>query len=326
MAIRSRSEWTGSSIRSSGPSRPPSRFRSEGATIMNSRGESHLLRSSRLVTALAAAALAVGGCDLNVENPNAPDKTRAFADPAGLAKVISGAFRNWVGARGSYFGALTMTAMADNYTASWNNAAIRFYNSVGVDCASRCGWTNSATAPEAAGGPTVEAQWYGYYSVLNAATLVVSRRVKDGLCFDDDCSADSTNTARIMTMAKMLQGFALGGIGTIYDQGFVLDENTDLTDPTAIAFSTRAQLRDAAIAKLNEAYTYAGALPWKTGADWMGIGGGKVYTNVQIQQVIRTAQAELLATFPRSAAENAAVDWAQVATYASQGVSSGTPF
>ena len=291
---------------------------------MRSSREIAMLRASTLAVLVTAAVL-TGGCDMNTTNPNAPDTKRAFGTPEGLTQLLAGAIQTWVGTRDNYF-VLPLTAQADNYTASWNNAAIRFYSSVGSDCASRCGWTNSATAPEAAGGPTVEAQWYGYYSVLNAATLVVSRRVKDGLCFDDDCSADSTNTARIMTMAKMLQGFALGGIGTIYDQGFVLDENTDLTDPTAIAFSTRAQLRDAAIAKLNEAYTYAGALPWKTGADWMGIGGGKVYTNVQIRQVIRTAQAELLATFPRSAAENAAVDWAQVATYASQGVSSGTPF
>ncbi len=283
-----------------------------------------MLRASTLAVLVTAAVL-TGGCDMNTTNPNAPDTKRAFSTPEGLTQLLSGAIQTWVGTRDNYQ-VMPLTAMADNYTASWNNAAIRFYSSVGSDCASRCGWTNSATAPEAAGGPTVEAQWYGYYSVLNAATLVVSRRVKDSLCFDDDCSADSTKTARVMTIAKMLQGFALGAIGNMYDQGFVLDENTDLTDPTAIAFSTRVQMRDAAIAKLNEAYAYAGALPWKTEADWMGIGGGKVYTNVQIQQVIRTAQAELLATFPRSAAENAAVDWAQVATYASQGVSSGTPF
>jgi hypothetical protein len=37
-------------------------------------------------------------------------------------------------------------------------------------------------------------------------------------------------------------------------------------------------------------------------------------------------QAELLAEFPRNAAEDATVNWGQVATYASQGISSGTSF
>jgi len=286
-----------------------------------------MLRASTLAVLVTAAVL-TGGCDMNTTNPNAPDTKRAFGTPEGLTQLLAGAIQTWVGTRDNYF-VLPLTAQADNYTASWNNAAIRFYSSVGSDCASRCGWTNSATAPEAAGGPIIEAQWYGYYSVLNAATLIVSRRVKDGICFDDDCSADSTNTARVMTMAKMLQGFALAGIALVYDQGFILDENSDLTNPTSISFSTRAQIRDAAMQKLTEAYAYAAApldTAWKTESDWMGLGQGQAYSSAQIQQVIRTAQAELMAMFPRTAAENAAVDWAQVATYASQGVSSGTPF
>src|SRR5919198_1786974 len=229
-----------------------------------------MLRASTLAV-LATAAVLTGGCDMNTTNPNAPDTKRAFGTPEGLTQLLAGAIQNWVGTRDNYF-VLPLTAQADNYTASWNNAAIRFYSSVGADCASRCGWTNSATAPEAAGGPTGEAQWYGYYAVLNAATLVVSRRVKDGLCFDDDCSVDSTNTVRAMTMAKMLQGFALAGIANMYDQGFILDENTDLTDPTGLAFSPRAQVRDAALQKLNEAYAYAAAptdTGWTTEGDWM---------------------------------------------------------
>jgi hypothetical protein len=58
----------------------------------------------------------------------------------------------------------------------------------------------------------------------------------------------------------------------------------------------------------------------------MGAGAGKTYTNAQIGQLIRTMQAELVAMWPRNGTENAAADWAQVATYASQGISSGAPF
>src|SRR5688572_28848155 len=162
------------------------------------------------LTALAVVLLA-GGCgDLEVENPNAPDAKRAFVDPSGLEQLLGGAVRTWVETRGNYFGPLTMTAMADNYTASWNNAALRFYSSVGVECPSRCGWTNSATAPEVAGGPSVEYQWYGYYTVLSSANDVL-RAIDDGLCFDDDCDDDNTLTSRNKAIAKMLQGMALSG-------------------------------------------------------------------------------------------------------------------
>ena len=277
------------------------------------------------LTALAVVLLA-GGCgDLEVVNPNAPDAKRAFVDPSGLEQLLGGAVRTWVETRGNYFGPLAMATMADNYTASWNNAALRFYSSVGVECPSRCGWTNSATAPEAAGGPTVGGQWYGYYTVLSSSTDVL-RAIKGGLCFDTNCTLDNTRTTRNKTIAKMLQGMALAGIALNYDQGFVVDEGTDLSNVAALPFSTRQEVRDAAIKKFDEAYTEAGVKSWTTPPEFHGVGAGRTYSNAQIRQLIRTMQAELLALYPRNGAENGQVAWAQVATYASQGVSSGAAY
>lgn len=277
------------------------------------------------LSALAGVLLA-GGCgDLEVENPNAPDAQRAFADPAGLQQLLGGAVRTWVETRTGYFSGLVLTTMADNYTASWNNAALRYYSSIGIDCVSRCGWNNSATAPEAAGGPNVEGHWYGFYTVLSSATDVL-RAVEDGVCFDTNCSVDNTQTSRNVTLAKMLQGMALAGIALNYDQGFIVDETTDLTSVAALPFSPREEIRDAAIAKFDAAYAEAGVKSWSTPAEWHGVGAGRSYSNAQIRQIIRTMQAELLALYPRNAAENAQANWAQVVTYASQGVSSGAAF
>lgn len=291
---------------------------------MNSRLNSYMRRSSFLAAA-AAMVVTLGGCDLDVENPNAPDARRAFSDPAGSQQLIGGAFRTWVETRGDYYGALPMTAMADSYTASWNNAAIRFYSSVGSDCPSRCGWTNSATAPEAAGGPSVEYQWYGYNTVLSSANTVL-KAIADGVCFDDNCATDNTLTSRNKAIAKMLQGMAMAGISMLYDQGFIVDETTDLSNPSALPFATRAAMRDAAIASFDAAYTEAGLKTWSTPSEWMGVGSGRSYTNTQIRQLIRTMQAEVLAMHARNDTENAATNWTQVATFASQGISSGTPF
>lgn len=291
---------------------------------MNSRRDAAMRRSSFLAAA-AAAVLLAGGCNLDIENPNAPDAPRAFADPAGLEQLLSGAFRTWVETRGDYLAVLPLTAMADNYTASWNNAAIRYYSSVGSDCPQRCGWNNSATAPEAAGGPTVESQWYGYYTVLSSATDVAAA-IASGICFDDDCDVDNTETSRNKAIAQMLQGMALAGIALNYDQGFIVDETTDLTSITTLPFNTREEIRDAALAKFEAAYAEAGLASWLTESSWLGVGGGPVYTNSQIRQVIRTMQAELIAFYPRDGSEKGAADWAAVANYASQGISSGTPF
>jgi len=291
--------------------------------MTNHRG-THMKRFRNLAVALFAVG-ALTGCDLDVENPNAPDADRALVDPAGLQQLLGGAFRDWVTIRGDYFSALPMTAMADNYTASWNNAAIRYYSSIGVDCPSRCGWANSATAPEAAGGPSVEAAWYGYYTVLSGATDVL-RAVNNGLCFDADCDADDTNTSRNVAIAKMLQGMALAGIALMYDQGFAVDEETDLAEIATIPFSTREEIRDLALQKFDEAWTEAGLKTWSTPGEWMGVGAGRAYTSEQIRRVLRTMGAELIALYPRSGSENSAADWSQVASYASQGISSGAAF
>lgn len=274
---------------------------------------------------LLSLALALGGCNLDVENPNAPDAQRAFLDPSGLQQLEGGAFRTWVETRGDFYGAMPMAAMADNYTASWNNAALRFYTSVGAECPSRCGWTNSATAPEAAGGPSVETQWYGYYTVLSSANDVL-RAIESGTCFDDDCDADNTLTSRNKAIAKMLQGMAFAGLAMVYDKGFAADETVDPATALSLPFSTREEMRDAAIDKFEQAYAESELSDWETPSEWMGVGNGTEYSSQQIRQVIRTMQAELLAMFPRNAAENALVDWDQVAAYASEGVSSGAAF
>ena len=54
-----------------------------------------------------------------------------------------------------------------------------------------------------------------------------------------------------------------------------------------------------------------------------GLPSGPVYTGAQIARIARTLQAELLASFPRTAEENAQVNWGQVVTYASAGRGSG---
>ena len=282
-----------------------------------------MLRWSTLI--VAAAAMITASCNLSVENPNDPDKIRSLGQPSGLQQLLGGGFRTWVETRENYY-VMPLDAQADNYTASWNNAAMRFYSSVGSDCPIRCGWTNSSTAPEAAGGPTVEVLWYGYYNVLTTANNVLSGIENLHVCFDANCAVDSTLTQRNKAISRMLQGMALAGIAMIYDQGFIVDENTDLSAPKNLPFATRQAVRDAALAKLSQAYTEAGVLAWSTETDWSGIGSGSAYTNVQIQRLIRTMQAELIAMFPRNSAENTAADWAAVANYASQGISGSAPF
>jgi hypothetical protein len=265
-------------------------------------------------------ALLAAGCrgELDVENPNVPDSRRAFSDPATISAVAGGSLRTWLINKQEYNGGLLLNSMADGYTASWNNFNLRYYTSEGNECPVRCGWVNNLTSSYYA---QLETFWYGYYSALSSVNDALT-----AIRINNVVISDVATTKMVETISVMMQGIVFGNIALNYDQGFIVDENTDLTDPLALPISTRAEMRDAAIAKLDEAYQLASSNTFTTPTTWTGLAQGPPYTNVQIAQLVRTLEAEFLAHFPRNPAEDAQVNWGQVATFAAQGVSSGAGY
>jgi len=274
-----------------------------------------LTQWSRLAAVLAV--LGTAGCkSLEVTNPNAPDAERAFSDPGAVAGLVTGAMRNWVMVRESYDGGLILSAMADAYTASWNNFNLRYYTSYGVECPERCGWDNRPTSNFRF---QVETFWYGYYGLLSSANDVLT-----AIRANDVIIGSQASTDQLEAIAVMLQGVVFSSIALNYDQGFVVTEATDLANPLALPLEDRAVLRDSAIAKFDQAIALMTASPFSSSpATWLGVVNGTSYSSAQWIKLIRTMQAEALAYFPRTAAENAQVNWSQVATYASGGLSSG---
>lgn len=272
-----------------------------------------------------AAALAVlgAGCtgDLDVSNPNAPDAARAFSDPATIGAVAGGTIRTWLIAREDYNSGLLINAMADGYTASWNNFNLRYYTSEGNECPVRCGWANVLTSAQYI---QLETFWYGYYSALSSANDALTAIRTNGVVI-----TNAATTKMIETIGVMMQGIVFANIALNYDQGFIVTEETDLSDPLALPLHTAVEMQAAAIEKLDEAYALATANPFTTNPNWTGLAQGTAYTNVQIAQLIRTMEAEVVALFPRNAAQNAAVStaqWSQVAQWAAQGVSAAPGF
>jgi hypothetical protein len=270
------------------------------------------------------------GCkSLDVANPNTPDADRAFSDPGAVAGLVTGAMRNWVQTRQSYDGSLVLSAMADAYSSSWNNYNLRYYSSYGPgggadgngggDCLFRCGWANTPSSPFRG---QIERYWYGYYGLLSAVNDVLIAIRQNGVVLGDD-----ETTKMHEAVSIMLQGVTFAGIALNYDQGFVVDDETDLSDPASLPLVSRDELRTAALAKFDAAIALLSATPFDASpGTWLGASNGPSYSSTQLVQLIRTMQAELVAYFPRSAAEDAAVDWAQVATFASAGISSGSSF
>ena len=269
----------------------------------------NLTRAASLIALVAMSACK----SLDVVNPNEPDARRALTDPAALEALAGGTMRSWSNTYQGMEAAGVLTTQAQSYSSSWNNYNMNFYSSLDGDgTRGTRGWQNN---PAAAGRTSVEWQWTGYYSTLSSATDVVK-----SIRIDNVSIGSASDTKRAEAIALLMQGASLSGIALNYDKGYIVDETVDLA---TLAYSNRKLLRDAAVAKLIDAATVAKATTFTTPAGWTN---GRSYSNDQVARIAYTMAAATLAYYPRSAAENAQVNWGQVVTYASQGMSSGTPF
>ena len=267
----------------------------------------------------------VAGCpSLEIVNKNAPERERAFSDPQTVAATAAGTIKSYINLRENYEPSLApFSTMADEHSFSWNNFQSRYYSSYGVECPERCGWQNETTGARYEPLPI---WWYGSYSLISAANDVLFAIRKSTSPPDLGADAGWAEVA-----AQMGQGLGYGLLALTYDQGFVVTEESAV-DPVTGALDPgelrpRAELRDAAIAQLDHAATLAAQTDFSVApATLFGVPSGPRYTSAQMVQIIRTFEAELLAMYPRTAAENAAVNWAAVVNYAKDGISSGTPF
>lgn len=260
------------------------------------------------------AVLALGCNSLDITNPNAPDAGRALSDPDAVEAIAGGTLISFYNTYNGLEATGPLTTQAQSHTASWNNYNMNFYSSVDVDGTRNTrSWQNN---PAAAGRTSIEWFWEGYYSVASTAMDVLIAIRNNNLVI-----GDAARTARAEAIAELMLGASLGQIALNYDKGYFIDENANLG---ALAYIDRAALRDSAIVKLQSAAAIATANTFTVPDAWHGDGGD--YTNVDIAQLANSLAAMTLAYWPRTDAENAGVNWAQVATFASNGLANDFVF
>lgn len=271
----------------------------------------HMMRFCRAIGVLAV--VTVAGCNsLDVTNTNAPDAVRALSDPAALEAVAGGTMRTWFNTYDGCEGNCVLVTQAQTFSASWNNWNMNFYSSIDADGKRLTRpWQND---PAAAGRTSIEVPWVGMYAAVSSATDVLRAIRKNNKVINN-----ASDTKRAETISQLMLGAGLSYIALNYDKGYIVDENAD---PATLTYSNRKQIRDAAVAKLQDAATMARANTFTTPASWTN---GVSYTNVQIAQIASTLAGITLAYYPRSAAENATVNWTQVLSLTQAGMSSGTP-
>jgi hypothetical protein len=257
-------------------------------------------RMPRATSGLAALLLiaTVGCVDLAVQDPNAPDASRALATPGDVQSLIAGAFNRWNYVLAYNGPTMFLSAGAFEHSAPWANSGVEYYGRIPrqptINSAGDANITNLTEA------------WYQGYRAIAA--------IHDGLQQLDAGTVDlADSTVRAKAYGKFMQGLALGTIALLYDSAYVFDENTD---PATVQLQGYKDVMTAALGYLDDAITLAGSASFTIPATWMG----QAVTSATLIQLAHSYRARFQASVARTPAERQAANWASIVSDANAGV------
>lgn len=260
----------------------------------------------RRITLGTVLLLGLAGCqELNVTNPNNPDRRRATSTPGDVQSIAASSFIGlWRSIMGNSPG-ITVSVMADEATTGFADFA-----NLDLSQEPRIALNNS-TVYQRIG--VIQNPWYDMYGVISSANDVLLA-IKDGVVITEGAN---DVTARAQTFAKLMQGIAHGYLALRFDSAYVADESLDLST-AKIELVTFTVVRDAAIAQLTEAAALATANTFTVpSTGWIN---GLALTNLDLVRIANHYRARFLAYTPRSPAERAAVDWNRVISALDNGI------
>ena len=253
---------------------------------------------------LAALAVVFAGCvELDTENLNAPDASRALSEPGDVEALIGSAFLTFFDLTQGYTPAMALSTAADEATASWGNFGMQ-----DISSEPRTAFPNTTAYGYSS---VLRDPWYDLYLVISAANDGLNA-IEDGLEFGEN-GEDNT---RAEAFAKFMQGLAHGWLALMFDQAFIFTEDDDL-DTTEFELVPYNEVMDAAIAMLDEAASIAQANDFELPSNWIG---GQDYSSADLARIAKSYSARYLASVARTPADRAAVNWQDVIARIDAGV------
>jgi len=245
------------------------------------------------------------GChkDLDVVYDNLPDTEKVWKTPAGAWGMVQGTFYNWyMTATSSISPRMSMWVMADQGTCSWANSGM--YH---LSMEPRVGFNNTTSYTYANIFETFYEDMYGNLGIANNSLAAIGR----GMEFEDI----GEDTEQVRAMGYFIQGISLGYIGLTYDQAFIMLEDTDLTSD--IPLSPYQNILKQAIISLDKCIEVCENNNFTIDQNWIN---GSSYTSSELAQLANSFAARIMVYGSRNAEQNEQVDWAQVLTYANNGI------
>jgi hypothetical protein len=260
----------------------------------------------------AAALLVLGACqDLTVPNNNNPDRNRALSQPGDVETLIASTWRPvWNNTQGSDYPSTVLSTVADEMTTTAANFGAWNFSSE-----PRIPFDNN---PAAAFPGVSQTPYYALYANLSNIHDALEQ-IDKGMKIVDASGKD--NTIRARAYAKMNQGITHGIVGLLYDQGFIVTEKTDISDPSTLSklpLVSYKVLRDTAIGELRAAIDLARKNTFQIDG-WIP---GLTMSNADLARLAHSWIARLVAYTPRTPAERQAADWKTAIASADSGITS----
>lgn len=267
---------------------------------------------------LLAAVFAAAGCqDLQIDNPNAPDRSRAIGNAADVESLISGTFASYFQpVAGRAQEAAFFTAIGQEVTTtSMVYAVYAFATQQPLQPLLNLATAQSATDPTAPG-----LAWVALHRVVSNAN--------DGLAVLNDGSIDlgsPTANTRAKAFAKFTQGLAWGQIGLAFDRGTLVDETVDLDLVGNVPQLVKDELRPypevvaKAVQSLDASIALASGTAFTLPESWTR-SGTLTIDNQELARVANSYAAKFMVYSARTPAERAQVDWNEVLRRTAAGV------
>lgn len=241
-----------------------------------------------------------GVADLNVENPNAPDRERAVTDPGDVEAILQGSFRSfWQGVYESQALGIGTQSYAPGPHLDMMGEATTTTNAVSDFVgysAKPMGQLQNSSGYSGLGAMKVP--WENLNGAMSSANDVIFAIEEDGL---DIVVDGSDRTTRTRAAAYLVRGLAHGYVANIFDQGYLqtLDfpqnqNQPEVSDYGAVLDQAISDLQQARSIAEGSSFELAGVLPW----------AGSPPNAEQVAQIANTMSARFVVQNSRTLDEN----------------------
>ncbi len=242
--------------------------------------------------------------DLDTVNNNNPDRNAVLTTGSDLITVLQGGYIAWWQGVHDDHPVIALSVAGDAYGMGWANfGAERFGEEP------RTAYNNRASE-ENDYQQVVKDPWFGCLSAVSTANDVLMA-IENGVTIDNGGAQDQA----IMASAHFLRGVSWGYLGLIFDQTYIVDENTDLQKPLALT-PYREVIPDAVL-ELEMAIDLAEASGLNFVHEYFN---GYRLGSEEFAELAHSYAARFLTQWPRTPEENLTVDWTSVLEHAQAGL------